>query len=108
MKAIHRSLRGNATNSRPIIHSNLTSGQTRLPLCRTYTRPAFAPKPTIDIKHIRQNPGLYEQNCIDRNYAAHSKSSWRIIELHEQWLALQKSSRDLRERNNQLRVQLSK
>jgi seryl-tRNA synthetase len=74
---------------------------------RTYTRPAFAPKPIIDIKHIRQNPGLYEQNCIDRNYAAHSKSSWRIIELHEQWLALQQSSRGLRERNNQLRTQLA-
>ena len=108
MKVIHRSLRGNATNSRPIIHSSLTSGQTRLPLRRTYTRPAFAPKPTIDIKHIRQNPGLYEQNCIDRNYAAHSKSSWRIIELHEQWLALQKSSRDLRERNNRIRANLAR
>ncbi|KAI8935261.1 hypothetical protein NX059_007850 [Plenodomus lindquistii] len=75
---------------------------------RSYTRPAFAPKPTIDIKHIRNAPGLYEQNCIDRNYAAHSRSSWRIIELHEQWQALQQSSRSLRERNNQLRAQLAK
>ncbi|KAL5118565.1 Serine--tRNA ligase, mitochondrial [Pleosporales sp. CAS-2024a] len=78
------------------------------PPCRTYTRPAFAPKPTIDIKHIRQNPGLYEQNCIDRNYAAHSKSSWRILELHGQWQAIQQSARGLRERNNLLRSQLSK
>jgi seryl-tRNA synthetase len=77
------------------------------PARRTYVRPSFAPKPTIDIKHIRQNPGLYEQNCIDRNYAAHSKSSWRIIQLHEQWLALQQSARGLRERNNQLRTLLS-
>jgi seryl-tRNA synthetase len=77
------------------------------PARRTYTRPAFAPKPTIDLKHIRQNPGLYEQNCIDRNYAAHSKSSWRIIQLHEQWLALQQSSRSLRERNNFLRANLA-
>ncbi|KAJ6198815.1 seryl-tRNA synthetase [Bipolaris maydis] len=75
---------------------------------RDYAQPAFAPKPTIDIKHIRQNPGLYEQNCIDRNYGAHSKSSWRIIELHEQWLALQQSSRSLRERNNQLRAKLAR
>lgn len=73
---------------------------------RTYTRPAFAPKPAIDIKHIRQNPGLYEQNCVDRNYAAHSKSSWRIIELHEQWLALQQNARHLRERNNAIRGKL--
>jgi seryl-tRNA synthetase len=75
---------------------------------RTYTRPAFAPKPAIDIKHIRQNPGLYQQNCIDRNYGAHSNSSWRIIELHEQWLALQQSARSLRERSNQLRGRLAK
>ncbi len=76
---------------------------------RTYTKPstvptpAFAPKPAIDIKHIRQNPGLYEQNCVDRNYAAHSKASWRILELHEQWLAIQQSTRHLRGRSNELR-----
>ena len=45
---------------------------------------------------------------MDRNYAAHSKSSWRIIELHEQWLALQQNARSLRVRNNQLREMLSK
>jgi seryl-tRNA synthetase len=85
----------------------LPSQAIRYPARRNYTRPSFAPKPTIDIKHIRQNPGLYEQNCIDRNYAAHSKSSWRIIELHEQWLVLQQNARGLRERNNRLRAQLS-
>lgn len=92
--------------------SSLQTSQTlsRIPRIprRAYTRPAFAPKPAIDIKHIRQNPGLYEQNCIDRNYAAHSKSSWRIIELHEQWLALQQNARHLRERNNVIRGKLSK
>ncbi|KAF2739664.1 seryl-tRNA synthetase [Polyplosphaeria fusca] len=72
-----------------------------------FTRPAFAPKPSVDIKHIRQNPGLYSQNCIDRNYSAHKDSPWRIIELHEQWLALQQSARSLRERNNKLRKQLA-
>lgn len=51
---------------------------------------------------------MYEQNCIDRNYAAHSKNSWRIIELHEQWTALQQSARDLRSRNKQLRDQIAK
>lgn len=75
---------------------------------RAYTRPAFAPKPSIDIKHIRQNPGLYEQNSIDRNYAAHSKAPWKIIELHEEWLALQQNARHLRERNNTLRGKLAK
>ncbi|KAF1845487.1 seryl-tRNA synthetase [Cucurbitaria berberidis CBS 394.84] len=108
MRAMRRSLTG-----RPICQpQHLFSNRTTLPIScsarRPYTRPAFAPKPQIDIKHIRQNPGLYEQNCIDRNYAAHSKSSWRIIELHEQWLALQQSSRQLRERNNRYRAHLSR
>jgi seryl-tRNA synthetase len=62
----------------------------------------------IDVKHIRQNPGLYSQNSVDRNYTAHGMSSWRIIELHEQWLALQLSARHLRERNNQIRGKLAK
>lgn len=74
---------------------------------RNYVRPAFAPKPAIDIKHIRQNPGLYSQNCVDRNYAAHSDSPWKIVELHEQWLSLQQNARSLRERNNQLRKKLA-
>jgi seryl-tRNA synthetase len=74
---------------------------------RQFAKPAFAPKPIIDIKHIRNAPGLYEQNCIDRNYGAHAKSSWRIIELHEQWLALQQSARDLRSRNKALRDQIA-
>jgi seryl-tRNA synthetase len=95
MQALRRSFAG-----RPACHAQL--------LRRPYTKPAFAPKPSIDIKHIRQNPGLYEQNCIDRNYAAHSRSSWRIIELHEQWLELQRSARDLRQRNKQLRDLIAK
>ncbi|KAF1836126.1 seryl-tRNA synthetase [Decorospora gaudefroyi] len=100
MKSLRRSLGGRKRCQIRTLGPNLQV------TCRSYTRPAFAPKPTIDIKHIRQNPGLYEQNCIDRNYAGHSKSSWRIIELHEQWLALQQSSRSLRERSNRIRANL--
>jgi seryl-tRNA synthetase len=69
---------------------------------------SFAPKPAIDIKHIRQNPGLYEANCVERNYAAQSKASWRILKLHNEWLALQQDARHLREQNNQLRGKLAK
>ena len=108
MKALRRSLVDRPVATIQCLYGRSSSLRTPHPACRTYTRPSFAPKPTIDIKHIRQNPGLYEQNCIDRNYAAHSKSSWRIIELHEQWLTLQQSARGLRERNNQLRTQLSR
>ncbi|CBY01733.1 hypothetical protein IAQ61_010035 [Plenodomus lingam] len=111
MKMVSRPLLlGRHSGRLPFPHSGRLSSSWREPhlALRTYIKPSFAPKPSIDIKHIRQNPGLYEQNCIDRNYAAHSKASWRIVELHEQWLALQQSSRSLRERSNQLRAQLAK
>lgn len=106
MRAIGRSFLGRHTSTS--LHAVRAPPRPSHTLCRTFTKPAFAPKPIIDIKHIRQAPGLYEQNCIDRNYAAHSKNSWRIIELHEQWLALQQSARDLRSRNKQLRDQIAK
>ncbi|KAF2830719.1 seryl-tRNA synthetase [Ophiobolus disseminans] len=108
MTLLRRSFIDRPVATAQCLHARNAPLRLRNPAGRTYTRPAFAPKPIIDIKHIRQNPGLYEQNCIDRNYAAHSKSSWRIIELHEQWLALQQSARSLRARNNQLRALLSK
>ncbi|KAF4550041.1 tRNA synthetase class II core domain-containing protein [Elsinoe fawcettii] len=74
---------------------------------RLYTRPAFAPKPVLDIKHIRQAPGLYEQNCIDRNYKAQSRHSWDILTLHEEWTQLQRDARSLREKNNDIRHRLA-
>lgn len=69
-------------------------------LKRSYTRPTFAPKPTLNLKHIRQNPGLYEQNCVDRNYAPYARNGWRILELHEQLVARQRQAVELRQRNN--------
>jgi seryl-tRNA synthetase len=74
---------------------------------RSYTRPSIAPKPTVDIRHIRNAPGLYEQNCISRNYKQQSKNSWRILELHDKLQLQQRHSRNLRERNNVLRRQLA-
>ncbi|KAF1912717.1 seryl-tRNA synthetase [Ampelomyces quisqualis] len=107
MQALRRSCVDSRTLEARYSQRLVFSRRSRNPAHRTYTRPSFAPKPTIDIRHIRQNPGLYEQNCIDRNYAAHSKSSWRIIELHEQWIALRQNARGLRERNKRLHAQLS-
>jgi len=74
---------------------------------RTFSRPTFAPKPVLDLKHIRQSPGLYEHNCNDRNYKKQARNSWRILELHEQWQQLQRDSRSSREQSNALRKQLS-
>lgn len=70
-------------------------------------RPSIAPKPAIDVKHIRQNPQLHSQNCLDRNYKSQSDSPLKIIKLFDEWKALQQNSRKLRERNNRLRTQLS-
>lgn len=75
---------------------------------RPYTRPSFAPKPVLDLKHIRHAPGLYEQNCIDRNYAPQARNSWRILELHEK-LAIQKQeSVQLRQRSNAIGKEVGK
>lgn len=70
-------------------------------------RPTTAPKPVIDIKHIRQNPSLYEQTCLERNYATLAPYPQRIIALHEEWQARQREGRALRERSNLLRRQLA-
>ena len=69
---------------------------------RSYNRPSFAPKPILDLKHIRQNPGLYEQNALDRNYTDQARNSWRILELHEQVVAKQNEVLELRRSNNAL------
>ncbi len=70
-------------------------------------RPSTAPKPIIDIKHIRQNPTLHQQNCLDRNYTAQASYPARIIALHEQWQSSQRNARALRERSNLLRGRLA-
>ncbi|KAL1873065.1 hypothetical protein VTK73DRAFT_1162 [Phialemonium thermophilum] len=70
-------------------------------------RPSVAPKPVIDIKHIRQNPTLYEQNCLERNYKAQAAYPARIIQLFDQWQARQRQGRSLRERSNLLRRELA-
>ncbi|KAK0612820.1 hypothetical protein B0T17DRAFT_498669 [Bombardia bombarda] len=70
-------------------------------------RPTTAPKPTIDIKHIRQNPELYAQNCLDRNYPAAAAYPARINDLFAQWQTQQREGRSLRERGNLLRRQIT-
>jgi seryl-tRNA synthetase len=72
------------------------------PSARSYTRPSIAPKPSLDLKHIRRAPGLYAQNCIDRNYPSQSQNSWQIISLHEQRLTSQHKAESLRVRRNEV------
>ncbi|MCJ1282666.1 Serine--tRNA ligase, mitochondrial [Xylographa opegraphella] len=73
----------------------------------TPSRPSIAPKPNIDIKHIRQKPELHAQNCLDRNYDAQASHPLKIIALFDEWKALQQHGRSLREKNNTLRTKLS-
>lgn len=49
------------------------------------------PKPVIDIKHIRENPGLYENNCRIRNYPSISNQPWEIYSAWKDVPALQKN-----------------
>ena len=77
------------------------------PTSRHEPLPSFAPKSAINIKHIRQNPELYSQNCIDRNYKSQSDSPFKIVQLFDEWKTLQRSGRGLREKNNEIRTKLS-
>ncbi|KAG0645241.1 Seryl-tRNA synthetase [Hyphodiscus hymeniophilus] len=68
---------------------------------------SVAPKIKIDIKHIRQNVLLYEENCITRNYKAQSKHPARINSLLEEWNVHNGSARGLRTRNNLVKGRLA-
>lgn len=63
-------------------------------------RPTTAPKPIIDLRHIRENPELYSRNCTERNYPRQAAYPSRIIALFGQWKDLQASARALREEAN--------
>ena len=76
------------------------------PKCRE-SLPSIAPKPSINVKHIRQNPEIYSQNCLERNYQAQSDTPFKIVKLFDEWLQSQKSTRVLREKSNAIRTQLS-
>lgn len=95
------------TTQTPTTRSFHASSRLRLDQTLAAGRPTVAPKPNIDIKHIRQNPALYEQTCLERNYKSLSSYPARIISLHEQWQARQREGRALRERSNLLRRQLA-
>jgi seryl-tRNA synthetase len=75
---------------------------------RNYSRPSFAPKPILDIKHIIRNPGLYAQNCEDRNYKAAAQNAWKIHELAQQRAKIQNDAKDAREAYNKLKGEIER
>ncbi|RYP08075.1 hypothetical protein DL764_002115 [Monosporascus ibericus] len=70
-------------------------------------RPTTAPRPNVDIKHIRQNAALYARNCVERNYKPQAEYPARINALFEEWQARQRAARGLRERGNLVRRQIA-
>ena len=72
------------------------------------TLPSVAPRPSLNIKSIRQNPDLYSQTCLDRHHNNQAGHPQRIVQLFDQWLALQKEARGLRERSNVIQSRLGR
>lgn len=65
---------------------------------RGYRRPSIAPKPSFNIKHIRANPDLYSQTCLDRNYQQQKDYPQQIVQKFDEWKDLQQNARDYRQR----------
>ncbi|KAJ5104123.1 Aminoacyl-tRNA synthetase class II [Penicillium argentinense] len=89
----------------------------RLPVRRPFSashrtqqilRPATAPKPTPDVKHIRQNADLYAKNCVERNYPSHSKYPARIQILSDEAKQLDQDLKTPRSRIKQLEKTIAK
>ncbi|KAL9595533.1 MAG: hypothetical protein Q9219_006390 [cf. Caloplaca sp. 3 TL-2023] len=95
--SLHRTLISSTSATRRALSStvNLSS------------RPSIAPKPSLDIKHIRENPDLYSQNCIDRNYFQQKDYPQAIRSLSEERRKLQADARSIRIRNNVIHTKLS-
>ncbi|AEO71051.1 4717c25e-1cfd-416a-9d34-bc261507a512 [Thermothielavioides terrestris] len=91
--------------TRPRLQDSPTAAEHQQP--PPVRQPTTAPKAVLDLKHIRQNPDLYAQNCRDRNYHAAAAYPARINDLFSQWQAKQREGRALRERGNLLRRQLA-
>ncbi|OOQ81674.1 seryl-tRNA synthetase [Penicillium brasilianum] len=71
-------------------------------------RPATAPKPTPDVKHIRQNAELYAQNCIVRNYAGHAEYPSKIQALSDEARQLEHGLKAPRSQIKQLEKTIAK
>lgn len=65
-------------------------------------RPPTAPKPTPDVKHIRQNAELYSKNSLERNYPSHADYPFQIQQLSEETRRLDNDLKTPRARVKQL------
>ena len=84
------------TISRPLLKATSVGGAPA-------NRPTTAPKPAINIKDIRERPIEYSSNALARNCTPQSAFPAKIVELHQQCVALQREARKVREANNVLK-----
>ena len=71
-------------------------------------RPPTAPKPTPNVKHIRQNAELYAQNCLDRNYTSHAQYPSQIRKFADEARQLDHDLQAPRSRIKQVQKSISK
>lgn len=71
-------------------------------------RPATAPKPSPDVKHIRQHPERYSKNSVDRNYPSHAEYPFQILRLSEEAQRLDQELKAPRSRIKQLEKSIGK
>ncbi|PHH77213.1 hypothetical protein CDD82_3603 [Ophiocordyceps australis] len=64
--------------------------------------PSIAPKPTINLKHIRENADLYEKVCLERKYPKQAENVDLITIFNAQRLDAQKQLAVLRKRAKDL------
>ncbi|RDA90544.1 hypothetical protein CP533_5669 [Ophiocordyceps camponoti-saundersi (nom. inval.)] len=69
---------------------------------RSISRPSSAPKPILDMMHIRKNPKLYEDTCRERRYDSLANNANRIVELYQQLAKLRREGHSLRGRSKVL------
>ncbi|KAG8528241.1 uncharacterized protein KY384_007158 [Bacidia gigantensis] len=65
------------------------------------------PKASIDIKAIRSNPALYSQNCVHRRYGGSAQIPQQIVDCHSQWLELERSSLEARQKLKNVQTQIA-
>ncbi|KKZ67772.1 seryl-tRNA synthetase [[Emmonsia] crescens] len=74
----------------------------------TSPRPPTAPKPTPDIKHIRENAAIYSQNCVDRNYHDLAQYPYEIQRLSAKSRELQDALREPQRKIKQIESSIAK
>lgn len=93
-----------ATNLKPsALRASSTSSTPATPLPTEEPQAhSTAPKPSINLKFIRENVEYYTKNCKDRHWYSLEHVPARIANLYDEWIAIQRSIRNTRGEHNAL------